>query len=74
VFLYTKLINKEKCFVYLLLKSPILWLASLGHVNYKSVQNLSNLGYIFKLDLEEIRKREIYVEAKFMKNSFHSID
>ena len=39
-----------------------------------SLKNLSNLGYIPKLNLEEIRKCEICVEAKFAKNSFHSID
>ena len=46
----------------------------LGHVNYKSLKNLSNLGYIPKLNLEEICKCEISVKAKFAKNSFHSID
>ena len=73
VYLYQKLINKEKISVYLL-ESPILWHARLGHVNYKSLQNLSNLGYISKLNLEEIRKCEIYVEAKYAKGSFHSIN
>ena len=73
VYLYLKLINKEKTSVYLL-DSPILWHARLGHVNYKSLKNLSNLGYIPKLNLEEIRKCEICVGAKFAKNSFHSID
>ena len=35
---------------------------------------MSNPGYIPKLNLEEIRKCEICVEAKLAKNSFHSID
>ena len=65
VYLYPKLINKRKSSVYLL-ESPILWHARLGHVNYKSLQNLSNLGYIHKLNLKEICK--ICVEAKFTKN------
>jgi len=73
VYLYPKLINKEKSSVYLL-ESSIIWHARLGHINYKFLQNLSNLGYIPKLNLEEIRKCEICVEAKFAKNSFHSID
>jgi len=73
VYLYPKLINKEKSFVYLL-ESLILWHARLGHVNYKSLQNLSNLGYIPKLNLKEIRKCEICIEIKFEKNSFHSVD
>ena len=73
VYLYPKLINKGKSSIYLL-KSPILWHARLGHVNYKSLQNLSNLEYISKLNLEEIRKCEICIEAKFPKNSFYSID
>ena len=73
VYLYPKLINEEKSSVYLL-ESSILWHARLGHVNYKSLKILSNLGYIPKLNLKEIRKCEIYVEAKFTKNSFHSID
>ena len=68
-----KLINKEKSSVYLL-ESPILWHVRLEHVNYKSLKNLSNVGYIHKLNLKEIRKCEICVEAKFAKNSFHSID
>ena len=72
VYLYLKLINKGKYFVYLL-ESPILWHARLGHVNYKFLQNLSNLRYIPNLNLEEIRKCEIYVEAKFAKSLFHSI-
>ena len=73
VYLYPKLINKEKSSVYLR-ESPILWHARLGQVNYRSLKNLSNLGYTPKLNLEEIRKCEICVEAKFAKNSFHSID
>jgi len=36
VYLYPKLINKEKSFVYLL-ESSILWHARLGHINYKSL-------------------------------------
>ena len=45
VYLYPKLINKEKSSVYLF-ESPILWHARLGHINYKSLHNLSNLRYI----------------------------
>ena len=55
-----------------------------SHYEYRSIllkkthstpiHNLSKLGYIFKLYLKEIHKREICVEAKFAKNSFHSID
>ena len=60
VYLYPKLINKEKSSVYLL-GSPILWHARLEHVNYKSLKSLSNLGYIPKLNLEEIHKCEICV-------------
>ena len=71
VYLCPKLINKEKSSIYLL-DSPILWHARLGHVNYKSFKNLSNLGYISKLNLKEIRKCEICIEAKLAKNSFHS--
>ena len=37
MYLYLKLINKEKSSVYLL-ESPILWHARLGHVNYKSLK------------------------------------
>ena len=73
MYLYPKLINKEKYSVYLL-ESPILWHARLGHVNYKSLKNLSNLENIPKLNLEEIRKCEICVEAKLAKNSFNSIN
>ena len=54
-YLYPKLINKRKSYVYLL-ESPILWHARLGHVNYKSLQNLSNLRYISKLNPKEIHK------------------
>jgi len=73
VYLYSKLINKWKASVYFL-ESLMLWYARLEHINYKSLQNLSNVGYIPKLKLEEIYKCEICVEAKFAKNSFHSID
>jgi len=73
VYLYPKLINKRKSFVYLF-ESPILWHARLGHVKYKFLQNLSNVGYIPKLNLEEICKCEICVEAKFAKSSFYSVD
>jgi len=72
VYLYPKLINKGKSSVYLL-KSLILWHARLGHVNYKSLLNLSTLEYIPKLNLEEIRKCEICVKA-IVNSSFHSID
>ena len=71
MYLYPKLITKEKSSVYLL-ESPILWHAKLGHVNYNSLQNLSNLRYILKLNLEEIRKCVICVETKLTKNLFHS--
>ena len=57
-----------------MLDSLILWHVRLGHVNYKSFHNLSNLGYILKLKLKELRKYKICVEAKFAKCSFHSID
>jgi len=67
--LHPKLNNKGKTYVYLL-ESPILWHARLGHVNYKSLKNLSNLGYISKLNLKKIRKCEICVEAKFAKIHF----
>ena len=73
VYLYPKLINKGKSSIYLL-ESPTLWHARLGFVNYKSLKNLSNLGYIPKLNLEEIHKCEICVDPKFAKNLFHSID
>ena len=69
VYLYPKLINKEKSSVYLL-ESSILWHTRLGHVNYKSLKNLSNLRYIPKLNLEEIRKCEICVEASWRKIHF----
>ena len=39
-----------------------------------SLQNLSNLECISKLNLKEIRKCDICIEAKFAKKSFHSID
>ena len=64
VYLYLKLINKEKSSVYLH-ESSILWHDRLGHVNYKSLKNWSNLGYIPKLNLKEIRKCVICDEAKF---------
>ena len=35
---------------------------------------MSNLGYILKLNLEEIRKCEICVETKFAKSLFQSIN
>ena len=50
--LHPKLNNKGKTYVYLL-ESPILWHARLEHVNYKSLKNLSNLGYISKLNLKK---------------------
>ena len=73
VHLYPKLINKENSSVYLL-ESPILWHARFGHLNYKSLRNLSDLGYIPKVNLKEIYKCEICVEARFTKHSFHSIE
>ena len=45
VYLYSKLINKRKSYVYLL-ESHILWHVKLRHVNYKSLHNLSNLRCI----------------------------
>ena len=59
-------IKKKLLFICLSLS---FWHSRLGHVNYKSLQNLSNLGYILKLNLKEIRKYEICVKAKFAKNS-----
>ena len=66
VYMYPKLINKGKTSIYLL-KFFILWHARLGYIKYRSLKNLSNLGYIPKLNLEEIRKCEICVDAKFVK-------
>ena len=62
VHLYPKLINRRKSSVYLL-ESLILWYARLELVNYMSSQNLSNLGYIPKLNLKEILKCEILLRS-----------
>ena len=60
---------KEKL-LFICLSLPILWHARLGHVDYKSLQNLSNLRYILKLNLKKIRKCEILLRP----SSFHSVD
>jgi len=69
VYLYPKLINEEKSYVYLL-ESPILWHARLGHVNYKSLQNLCNLRYIPKFNLEEFASVRYVLKPSSRKTHF----
>ena len=55
------------------LESSNIWHARLGHVNYKSIKELMNMGLFPNFDcLSE--KFQVCVESKFSKPPFHSVD
>ena len=55
------------------LESSNIWHARLGHVNYKSIKKLMNMGLLPKFDCPS-EKCQVCVESKFSKPPFHSID
>ena len=55
------------------IESSNIWHARLGHVNYKSINKLMNMGLLPKFDCPS-KKCQVRVESKFSKPPFHSID
>ena len=55
------------------LESSNIWHARLGHVNYKSIKKLMNMGLLPKFDCTN-EKSQVCVESKFSKPPFHSVD
>ena len=55
------------------LESSNIWHARLGHINYKSIKKLMNMGLLLKFDCPN-EKCQVCVESKFSKPPFHSVD
>ena len=55
-----------------MLESSNIWHARLGHINYKSIKKLMNMGLLPKFDCPS-EKCQACVESKFSKPPFHSI-
>ena len=55
------------------LESSNIWHARLGHVNYKSIKKLMNMGLLPKFDCPS-EKCQVCVESKFSKPPFYSVD
>ena len=55
------------------LESSNIWHARLGHVNYKSIKKLMNMGLLPKFVCPS-EKCQVCVESKFSKPPFHSVD
>lgn len=48
-----------------IIESPNIWHVRLGHVNYRCLHRMCNLGLLFTFDLNHNYKCEICIEAKF---------
>ena len=55
------------------LESSNIWHARLGHVNYKSIKKLMNMGLLPNFDCPS-EKCQVCVESKFSKPPFHSVN
>ncbi|GJW52129.1 pol polyprotein [Tanacetum coccineum] len=60
-------------FVYMISPS-FLWHSRLGHVNFRSLQRIINLGMLPKFSKDKISKCEICVESKFTSHSHKSVE
>ena len=65
--------NLNKVAFSYVLESSNIWHVRLGHVNYKSISKLMNMGLLPKFDCQS-EKCQICVESKFSKPHFHFID
>ena len=57
-----------------IVESCELWHSRLGHVNYRSMYKMSNLGLLPKFDINKTHKCEICVESKLARKPFKSIE
>ncbi|KAM1493880.1 hypothetical protein ACFX10_025604 [Malus domestica] len=64
--------NINKASVYSV-ESIELWHARLGHINYRSMHRMANLGLIPKHAIDFNKKCEICVESKFARQTFKSV-
>ena len=67
-------INKSFMSSAYIVESCELWHSRLGHVNYRSMYKMANLGLLPKLDINETQKCEICAESKFARKPFKSIE
>ena len=51
-----------------------MWHSRLRHVNYCSLQRMVNLGLLPNFSVDKRYKCEVYVESKFMRKSFPSME
>ncbi|CAL8091268.1 unnamed protein product [Prunus armeniaca] len=65
--------NINKASAYMVDSSSTLWHARLGHVNFRSLHRMYNLGLLPKLDSIENIKCETCTESKFARKSFKSV-
>ena len=67
-------INKSFMSSAYIVESCELWHFRLGHVNYRSMYKMTNLGLLPKFGVNKTHKCEICVESKFARKPFKSIE
>ena len=67
-------INKSFMSSAYIVESCELWHSRLGHVNYRSMYKMANLGLLPKFGINKTHKCEICVESKFARKPFKSIE
>lgn len=65
--------NKNFSFVYMV-DSICLWHSRLGHINYNSIINMSNLGVIPTCNSDNIPKDKICAQTKTIRKPFHKVE
>ena len=70
----TSTINKSFMSSAYIVESCELWHFRLGHVNYRSMYKMTNLGLLPKFGVNKTHKCEICVESKFARKPFKSIE
>ena len=57
-----------------LIESSTLWHARLGHVNFRSLQRMVNLGLLPKCSMNKVSKCEICTKSKYARHSYKSVE
>ncbi|TQE08632.1 hypothetical protein C1H46_005724 [Malus baccata] len=66
--------NKPSASSAYLIESSTLWHAKLGHVNFRSLQRMVNLGMLPKCSMNKVSKCEICTESKYARHSYKSVE
>lgn len=72
--MYSDSIINKSSVAYLLESEILLWHDRLGHINFRKMKKLANLGLIPKFEVNQNHKCETCVEAKMAKKPFHTVN